>query len=367
MTFRCPDWPPDWPEIHSAVAETLATGDWGRYHSQTCNKLEKQLTDSFDAAAVRLCCSGASGLEIALRSARIGTGDEVIVAAYDYPASFRTLELLGARPVLVDNDPDHLSINPDQLSAVASDSVKAVIATHLYGQPARIAEIRQVCDELGWLLFEDACQVIGMRISGRLAGTFGDVGTLSFGGSKQISAGGGGAVLVNSPTFAARLGPIMDRPGEVFPLSPLQAAVIGPQLDKLAQLNRRRQQTVDWLANKYRTSLGNDETFAGWKLLHMPQANTESSHYKLAWLAKDAAHRNRIVDVASQLGLPIGSGYRSASKCSTRRCRKPVPTPIADAFGEKLFVLDHRALLIESEMREALWDQLVTLHDQTAG
>jgi dTDP-4-amino-4,6-dideoxygalactose transaminase len=354
MPLNCPVWPPRWPEIDAALAAALQSGEWGRYHAPIVTALQQRLADIFQAQ-VRLCCSGTAALEIALRALGVGSGDEVIVAAYDYPGNLRTIELVGACPVLIDVTRDSLSIDAHQLERASSDRVRAVIASHLYGQHADAETLRAHCERRGWVLIEDTCQSAGMRIDGRLAGTFGHLATLSFGGSKLISAGCGGALVVRSEPVAARLGALLDRPADAFPLSPLQAAVIGPQLDRLEELNRARSQTVQFLRSIA-------DTLPRWRWAGRHDARATTAHYKLAWQADGAEHRERILAAAEREGVPLGAGFRAMSRCSPRRCRKPVDTPVATELGQTLFLLDHTALLIEPQRHAELADYLIRIH-----
>lgn len=357
MPFDCPPWPPRWPEIDAAIERVVASGAWGQYHAAVHQSLQERLRETFGAVAARLCCSGTAALEIALRTIQVGRGDEVIVAAYDYPGNFRTIELLGARPVLVDVQPDSPCIDPSQLDQAASDQVRAVVASHLYGKAAEVGRLREYCDDRGWILIEDACQVPGMEIDGGLAGSFGHLATLSFGGSKLISAGNGGALLVHTDRLAARLGGLLDRPGDVFPLAPLQAAVIEPQLDRLEEMNRQRAQTVEFIDAQVHSLLPR------WQWISEGCDQTVPAFYKVAWLAESDQHRDRIVAAGQQQGLPLGTGYRSMSRCSGRRCRKPMETARADRLGACLFVLDHRALMIGPTRYAELADCLQRVHD----
>jgi dTDP-4-amino-4,6-dideoxygalactose transaminase len=357
MPFDCPAWPPDWPQIAAAVQSCLQSGEWGQYHSEVCSALEQRLSHTFQASTSRLCCSGTAALEIALRAAKIGLGDEVVVAAFDYPGNFRTIELLGATPVLVDVAEDSPCLDPSQLDQVESEKVRAVVASHLFGSAAAIKQLRRDCDDRGWILIEDACQVAGMEIDGRPVGSFGHLATVSFGGSKLISAGNGGALLVNSTRLAARIGPLLDRPGETFPLGPLQAAVIGPQLDRLSEMNQLRNQTARFIEQELNPQLPR------WKWHSGSNEQVTPAFYKVAWTAQSAEARNRIITAADRHRIPIGDGFRSMSRCSERRCRKPISTPRADELGERLFLLDHRALLIEPSRYEELADCLRQIHD----
>mgnify|MGYP001824117808 CR=1 FL=1 len=357
MSFDCPVWPPNWPEIDASVQRVLGSGDWGRYHSETCEGLRARIAEFTGVSEVRLCCSGTAALEIALRAAQVGQGDEVVLAAYDFPGNFRTVELLGARPVLLDVAAGSISIDPQQLQSVApgeeSSRIRAVIASHLYGRPADVKRLREVCDARGWILVEDACQAIGMTMGGLQVGGGGHFATLSFGGSKPVSAGGGGALLASDAKLAARLGGLIDRPGDAFPLSPLQAAVIGPQLERLAELNRIRLSTVEFLQREVVAQLDS------WEWLSQVEPDVVPTHYKVGWIADSPEHRDRILAAADQENLPLGPGFRSLSRCSARRCGKPVPTPLSDRLGECLFVLDHRALILPESRHGELAESLL--------
>ncbi|MCP4941067.1 MAG: hypothetical protein GY924_03695, partial [Planctomycetaceae bacterium] len=368
----------------------------GQYHSALTKTLEKRLSSDLNSGPVRLCCSGTAALELALRGCKISTDDEVVMAAYDFPGNFRTVELLGAKPVLADvSTPNSLNpseisptISPQQLEAAASPNVRAVIASHLHGSHAEMKVLRQACDQNGWILIEDACQAIGGRIDGQATGSLGHLATLSFGGSKLISAGSGGAIIANDQRLAARLNGLLDRPGDTFPLGPLQAAVINPQLDRLDELTQTRNLTARFLREQVFPEMSN------WELLHPPKTDTPTAvtktenaetsvepnlpqvgqsppslstsnipaFYKFCWLAPSREIRTHIIEHGTKRGLPLGEGFRSMSRCSEKRCRKPVPTPQSDTLGERLVVMDQRALLITPQQYPELADALHELH-----
>lgn len=397
MTFQCPNWPPNWPSINAAAVAAIQSGEWGRYHSELTKSLEKRLASYLNSGPVRLCCSGTAALELALRTCKVSAGDEVILAAYDFPGNFRTVELLGATPVLTDvanltkaNSTEiSPTICPEQLEAAASPRVRAVIASHLHGSQAEMQCLRQACDQQGWILIEDACQAIGGRIAGQATGSFGHLATLSFGGSKLISAGSGGAIIANDQRLAARLSGLLDRPGDTFPLGPLQAAVIEPQLDRLDELTHTRNVTARFLREHVFPELKD------WDLLHTPETDaavasgtdspclnavsTEAGQsipptsagnlpalYKFGWLAPSNEVRKTIIEHGNRLGLPLGEGFRAMSRCSPKRCRKPVPTTRADALGQRLVVMDQRALLVAPQQHHELGVTLRELYSTVA-
>ena len=353
-----PDWPGELIPTSACVEALLRSGDWARYESQAREQLREAMRERWGVAP-RLCCSGTAAMEIALRAAGIGPGDEVIVPAFDYPGNLRCVELVGAKPVLADVLADGVTLDPDGLESAAGGSVRGVIVSHLFGRAAAIEPIVEICDRYGWLLFEDACQVPGMRIGGQPAGTLGDLGTLSFGGGKPLTSGSGGALLINHPRIAARIGGLLDRPSDAFPLSPLQAAVLLPQLPKLDESDRRRLATV-------RSLNAEPEALASWEFLRSPQERVPLPvFYKLAWLAPSRATRDEIIRLAGSRGIPIGAGYRSAARMSGRRCRKPLPLTRSETLANRLCLLDHRALLVAPEAHGCLLQALREIHDQT--
>ncbi len=353
MTLRLPIWPPDWPSIRTAAADCVESGDWGRYGSLAGQTLASRLADQFGVHSVRLCSSGSAAVELSLRAAGVGTGDEVITAAFDYPGNVRAIELIGARPVLVDVSPDSCIIDSIQVKAAGSDRVKAVIASHLYGVAADVILLRQICDDRGWTLIEDACQVAGMRIGDGPAGSIGHFGTLSMGGSKLVTCGSGGAVFAGDSRAAARLATLIDRPSDAFSLAPLAAAVVMPQLDRLDELNQRRRETANFIRHEVLPSL------IGWTWESGDDA--DAAFYKVAFTVASSSERSRIIAAATEIGLPIGEGFRSLANTSERRCRKPVPLDRSRRLGETLLVLDHRALLIDPDQRVGLADAMKSL------
>ena len=361
MSFQCPIWPPNSPEIESSISEIVASGDWGRYKSPHQEVLRKKLRDLTQTEHVRLCGSGSGAVEIALRAAGIGAGDEVVVAAYDYPGNLRAIEAVGARPVLVDVDSDQPVMNTAQVEQISKESptensVRAVLASHLYGIAAPMQRLAKICQQREWILVEDACQVPGMMIDGRPAGSLGDISAISFGGSKPVTAGNGGALLTNNTRLSARMNAFLDRPSDSHPLSTLQAAVLIPQLSDLGQFNVLRQATVAHIESSVNVSL------EGWTWLSKTSANVSATHYKVAWSCSSSDKRKRIIDEAARLGVPIGAGFRAMSRTSERRCRKPHALDNSIRFGETTIVLDHAALLLQSEMHNELANALIEVN-----
>src|SRR5262245_35043610 len=150
--------------------------------------------------------NGTDAIELCLRAAGIGRGDEVITVAHTAVATVCGIERSGARPVFVDIRPDDYAINPRAIPAAVTARTRAVVAVHLYGQPARLKELRAVCDRLGLLLIEDCAQAHGAMYSGRPVGTFGHLASFSFYPTKNLGAfGDAGAVFTGDAALADRV------------------------------------------------------------------------------------------------------------------------------------------------------------------
>ena len=144
--------------------------------------------------------NGTDALVLALRALGVGPGDEVIVPSFTFYASAEAIPHIGARPVFCDIDPETMLITPETVRAVMTPRTKAVIAVHLFGNVAPVAEI----EALGVPVIEDAAQAAGTKLAdGRRPGALGTIATFSFYPSKNLGAfGDGGAITTNDPALA---------------------------------------------------------------------------------------------------------------------------------------------------------------------
>src|SRR5262249_54776035 len=251
-----PEGPPPWPPADSAVLDALQAafrdGSWGKYHGVYVERLEERLQEYLGVEHVVPCGSGTFAVELALRALKVGPGDEVVMAAYDYPGNFLNIHAVGATPVLVDVNPGNWNLNPEALAAAFGPATRAVIVSHLHGGVVPMAEVMALAQAHGVAVIEDAAQCPGALIQGKRAGTWGDAGILSFGGSKLLTAGRGGALLTRHADVHQRARTWLFRGNQVCPLSELQAAVLLPQLDRLDDRNRKRRDSVALLAELLR-------------------------------------------------------------------------------------------------------------------
>lgn len=245
-----PPWPPADADVHTAIAAAVAAGDWGRYHGPHVTGLEAELAAFHQVPHALTCASGTLAVEAALRALKVGPGDEVVLAAYEYESNFLTAHALGARPVLVDVAPHNWNLDPAGLEAAFSPATKAVVCSHLHGGIVPMREVVEIARRHTVGVVEDAAQCPGASVQGRPAGTWGDIGTLSFGGSKLLTAGRGGALLVRDPQLYQRARLWLHRGLQQWaPLSELQAAALRPQLAKLPTMTVHRASLVRLLSD----------------------------------------------------------------------------------------------------------------------
>ena len=338
--------PPPWPLMDPAIRDALLAaytdGSWGRYHGHHCDQLIQQLAESHHLEYVWLCASGTVAVEVALRGLGIGDGDEVVLAAYDFPGNFRAIEAVGARPVLVDIDCETWCLDVQAVESAMGKGTRAILVSHLHGGLASMSELRELADRHGVAIVEDACQAPGARVGGRIAGTWGDVGVLSFGGSKLLTAGRGGAILTNRQDVYQRAKIFCERGNDAFPLSELQAAVLLPQLEKLPDRNRVRAENVRRLLAQC----------GGWNWLQplgVPDSGQQASYYKLAWKVLQGAGspctREEFLRVIQAEGVAIDAGFRGFGKRSARRCRQVGDLVNSKLAAEDTVLLHHPVLL----------------------
>ena len=147
--------------------------------------------------------SGISAIELALRAFGVGAGDEVITQANTFVATALAISSVGARPVLVDAEPDFYGIDLEALRRAITPRTKAILPVHLYGQPVDMDPLMDLARERDLVVVEDACQAHGARYKGRRAGSLGHAAAFSFYPSKNLGACGDGGMIVTGDGEAA--------------------------------------------------------------------------------------------------------------------------------------------------------------------
>ncbi len=163
-------------------------------------ELEQALAARMNTRFAQTVSSGTAALTVALASAGVGAGDEVIIPTFTFVASFEAILALGAIPVLTDID-ETLCLNPSAVEKAITGRTKAVMPVHMCGSMADLKPLKAICERHDLLLIEDACQAIGGSYEGKPLGSYGDVGCFSFDYVKTITCGEGGGLITDNETF----------------------------------------------------------------------------------------------------------------------------------------------------------------------
>jgi perosamine synthetase len=324
-------------EEAAAVAEVLETGMLTM--GSKVAELEAELAHACAVEHAIAVSSGTAALHLAVLALGIGPGDEVIVPAYTFPATANVVALAGAKPVLVDVDPETFNLDPAKIAV--GPRTKAIIPVHLFGRPARLEELPDVT------LLEDAAGALGARRQGRPCGGLGAAGCLSFHPRKIVTTGEGGAVTTNDGELAERVRSYRhhgwspsdryeDMPGGAFNyrLSDILCAVGIPQVRRLEEL----------LAARERVAAGYEERLAG-LALRLPAADEGDRHGWQAYVIQlerrdEAMARLRGEGIQCQIGtyaLHRLSAYRDqgsfpgADACFERALALPLHSRLTDA------------------------------------
>lgn len=240
-------------QADAAVLAVMARGDY--ILGGAVSEFERAFADYCEADYAVGVDSGYSALELALLAYDIGPGDEVITAANTFIATTLAISNCGAKPVLVDIDPDTYNIDPQKIEAAITPATRAIMPVHLYGQPADMDPILEIAQRHNLIVIEDAAQAAGARYKGRKIGGIGHAAGFSFYPGKNLGAyGDAGAVVTNDPAVADKVRLLRnigqrvkyhhDVKGFNHRLDTMQAAVLQVKLPYLDGWNEQRRRAA---------------------------------------------------------------------------------------------------------------------------
>jgi perosamine synthetase len=192
-------------------------------------------------------CNGTAALQVAIDALDLKPEDEVIVPTFTIIACVNAVIRAGAKPVLVDCDPETFNSTPEQIKSAITDKTKAIMLVHIYGLPVDADPVLQIAEKRGIKVIEDAAEVIGLNYKDRPCGSLGDLSTFSFYPNKHITTGEGGMVLTDDDYLADLCRSLRDhcfqankrffheRIGWNYRMTNLQAAIGLAQLERLEE------------------------------------------------------------------------------------------------------------------------------------
>ncbi len=280
-----------------------------------------------DYCRVKHCIGVANGLDalhLILRAYDIGAGDEVIVPANTYIATWLAVSYAGATPVPIEPNPATFNIAPENIEAAITPRTRAIMPVHLYGQPAEMDAINEIARKYNLKVIEDAAQAHGARYKGNRAGSLGDAAGFSFYPGKNLGAfGDGGAITTNDNDLADALKILRNYGSRVkyynevkgynSRLDPLQAAFLRVKLKRLDEWNERRVS----VARNYLQAL------ASAKDIQLPRVVNDTEPVWHLFVIRSLS-RDKVQDFLNASGIGTMIHY-------------PVPPHLCEAYGDEIF------------------------------
>jgi dTDP-4-amino-4,6-dideoxygalactose transaminase len=310
----------------------------------------------FEQAFARYCevkhCvalnSGTSALHLALLSAGVGPGDEVITTANTFIATAEAICYTGAKPVFTDIDPATANLDPALIERAITARTKAILPVHLYGRPANLDPMLEIAERHHLVVIEDACQAHGARYRGKRVGGFGHSAVFSFYPGKNLGAYGEGGALTTNDDFVAEFVREMrshgeskryfhDRIGYNYRMDGFQGAVLNVKLKYLDRWTAQRQE----FARLYRERLSGSRVRL--PRLRLPEDDPQAEsvyHLFTPWVQNRDAVREQLVlkGVQSAVHYPVPVhlqkalsylGYKPGSLPHTEKaCAEVISMPL---------------------------------------
>jgi len=238
---------------HSALSGYIGSSSFG---GTWCTILGAAWRETFGFKHAVAVNSGTSGLLAACMAVGVEYGDEVIVSPYTMSATAAAPKVLGAKIIFADIEPETFTIDPVEVSNAITPKTKAVIATNLFGHPAHLRELRDICDNRGVYLIEDNAQAIFAKEDGVYTGTIGHIGVFSLNVHKHLQVGEGGVCVTNNPDLAKKLRQAMNH-GEMrggilglnLRMTEVTAAMAYEQLQKAPEIMARRRHIAQMITS----------------------------------------------------------------------------------------------------------------------
>ena len=337
-------WPDLGEEELAAVAAVLESGQLTM--GPRVEEFEAELASACEVEHAVVVSSGTAALHLSVLALGIGPGDEVIVPAYTFPATANVVALAGAKPVLVDVDPETMNMTAEAVAGALTERTRAALVVHLFGRPAPWDELEAAVPD-GVALLEDAAGALGARRQGRPCGGLGRLGCLSFHPRKIVTTGEGGAVTTNDAAVADSVRRFrhhgiephgdfeINAPGLNYRLPDVLCALGTPQMRRLERLLEERERLAAGFAERLEGIVG------------LPSADEGDRHGWQAYVLRvdrrdEALAALRDAEIQAQIGTY--ALHRLAAYADQG------PFPGADAAFERALALPFHNRLTEGDL-----------------
>ena len=341
-----------WPIVREETdlaAGVVRAGAWGHLFCQVESKVDEfreRFARYYGTDYAVPVTNGSVALEIALRNAGVGYGDEVITPPTTWVATNLAPVVVGADPVFVDVSPRNYCLDPGRIEAAVTPRTRAIIPVHIGGYPCDMAGIMAIARKHDLIVIEDCAQAHGSRYDGNLVGTFGRFGCFSFELSKLMTSGEGGAVIMNDDALGDRVWGLSGEAGRQFEkvfakprqnvgwnsrMTEMQAAILIVQLGRLEEQKAVRQASAAHLSRRLSELTGVEP------LPDSPGQNYYSYIFKYDSRGFKGLAKERFMAALVAEGIELFSSpshqppaYRSPKFYSPRRDYRNVDCPVAE-------------------------------------
>ena len=370
-TEAYPEWPVWDQRDIDAVTEVIKSGRWGGYPypGPKTAELAKKFVELQGGGYAVPMINGTVTMEVALRAAGIGWGDEVIVPAYTFQATASAPMAAGAIPVIVDVDPNTYCLDPKAAAKAITPKTKAIIPVHLGSNMTDMDAIMELAEKHNLIVVEDCAHAHGAKWRGRGAGTIGHFGSFSLQSSKTLTSGEGGILLCRTPEFAALAASIIDcgRPhalggggddpnglamqGGNFRLSELQAALALVGIERFPAQAKQREEMAAYM----------DEALSeipGVRVLKHDERHTTRSFYRYIFAVDPkefGVEHDLLCGALDAEGIDCWTGYEAMHNYQLfqpQKSKLAVPNAFPEYFDFKQMNLPEATRACE---HEAVW------------
>jgi dTDP-4-amino-4,6-dideoxygalactose transaminase len=317
--FKWPSWPNYTKKDIDAVSRVVKSNQI--FSAGEVKKFENQFAKFNKSKFVKAVGNATQGLHLALSALEIGFGDEVIVTNYSWISTASCILMQNAKPVFVDIELDTLGADPKKIEKAITKKTKAIIIVHMFGNPCKIREIKQIANKYKIKLIEDASHAHGSTFNKKKIGNFSDIAVFSCHQRKNLSAGEGGLIISKNKSLDNRIYKLRSFGDQKLSYNYRMTefcAVLGQNsLKKLNSENIYRNTNINFLSRKFE--------FGEYFKIIMPLNNCKSTFYKLPLLyeyKKFKKNINFFIKYMNKLEIPFSHAYTPLSHHSNFNINK---------------------------------------------
>jgi len=344
-------------KIDAAIQNVLESGSY--ILGQEVENFEKEFAEYNRLNYAVGVGSGTEALHIALKSLKVGPGDEVITSSHSAVATAAAIILSGAKPIFVDIEPNYFTLDPNQIEEVITNNTKAIIPVHIYGQPCNMDLIISIAQKYNIRVIEDCAQAHGAKYGNKRVGTIGDIGCFSFYPTKNLGAIGDGGALITNNKDLFKQGQLIREYGWQKRISinngwnsrldELQAAILRVKLEVLDTTNKLRQNCAD----KYNEAL-NELPF---KLPKIRKNSTHVFHLYVIQTEKRNELKKYLLkkEIQTSIHYPLPINQQPYFQNIVGDISLPLTEKVADKILS-LPIYPELSLLEQEIIIDAIWD-----------